>query len=66
MCPFCMATAALIAGSATGTGSLTAIVAGAILMSRKRKTFPEQSEAEEVNCGNHCDGSEESDNGLAR
>ena len=66
MCPFCMATAALIAGSAAGTGGLTAIFAGAILMRRKRKRFPEQDEAEEVNCGKHSDGSEEPENGLAR
>jgi hypothetical protein len=66
MCPFCLATAALIAGSATGTGGLTAIVAGTIWMRKKRKAFPEPSETEEVNRGKHSDGSEESDGGFAR
>ena len=36
MCPVCLATAAIIAGSATGTGGLTALVA-----SRFRKPKPE-------------------------
>ncbi len=65
MCPFCLTTAALIAGSATGTGGLTAIVAGTIFMRKRRKTFPEQSETEEVNRGKHGDGREESEGGLA-
>ena len=30
MCPVCLATAAIIAGSATGTGGLTALVARAL------------------------------------
>ena len=36
MCPVCLATAAIIAGSATGTGGLTALVAFTL-----RKTSPE-------------------------
>ena len=66
MCPFCLATAALIAGSATGTGGVTAIVAGTIFMRKRRKEFPEQNETEEVNRGNHNDGIKASESGLAR
>jgi hypothetical protein len=65
MCPFCLATAALIAGGATGTGGLTAIIAGSIWIRKKRKTFPEQRETEEVNRGKHSDRSKESEGGLA-
>ena len=52
MCPFCLATAAVIAGSATGTGGVTALVAGVFLKRNKRKLLP-LNEAEEVH---HDDG----------
>lgn len=47
MCPFCLATAAVIAGSATGTGGVAALAAGVFLKRNKRK-LPPQNEAEEV------------------
>ena len=47
MCPFCIATAAVIAGSATGTGGVTALVAGVFLKRNKRKLLS-RNEAEEV------------------
>jgi len=55
MCPFCLATAAVIAGSATGTGGLTAFVATTIFKRKKRETFPKQIEAKEVKDGNDSD-----------
>jgi hypothetical protein len=63
MCPFCLATAAIIAGSTAATGGLTTIAAVAVF---RRKKFPEHNEKQEVNCGNHSDGSKEPEGGLAR
>ena len=51
MCPVCIATAAVIAGSATSTGGIGAFVATKIL---RRKPKPTQSQ--EVNHGNHSTG----------
>jgi hypothetical protein len=50
MCPVCIATAAVIAGSATSTGGIGAFVATRILR-RKPST-----ENQEVNHGNHSSG----------
>jgi hypothetical protein len=47
MCPVCIATAAVIVGSATGTGGITAFVTAKIL----RKKSP-STENQEVNHGN--------------
>jgi hypothetical protein len=64
MCPVCLATAALIAGSATGSGGITALVAGTILKRRSQTRFPEQTNAEEVKSGDDSSQSEQS--GIAR
>jgi len=37
MCPFCIATAAIIAGSATGTGGLSALIAVTVLKKKAHK-----------------------------
>jgi hypothetical protein len=67
ICPFCIATAAVIAGSATGTGGVTALVAGVFLKRNKRKLLLPRDEAKEVN---HVDDSSnttsDSENGVAR
>jgi hypothetical protein len=65
MCPFCLATAAVIAGSATGTGGLTAFIAGTILKRNKRKILP-QNEAKEVGHGNDDNRSESSEDRFKR
>ncbi|MGP8251051.1 MAG: hypothetical protein ACLQHF_03390 [Terracidiphilus sp.] len=51
MCPVCLATAAVIAGSATGTGGIGAFVAQKILRKKDSST-----EDKEVNHGNHSTG----------
>jgi hypothetical protein len=66
MCPVCIATAAVIAGSATGTGGLTAFVATAIFKLKFRSKFPEQTEAEEVHDGDHHNRTEKSESGFAQ
>jgi hypothetical protein len=66
MCPVCLATAALIAGSATGTGGITALVAGTFLRKRSLHRFPEQINTKEVQNGNDSDGCKTEGSGLAR
>lgn len=65
MCPVCLATAALIAGSATGTGGLTAFAARTFLRRMHRKGFPDQPKAEEVHDGHHRDRIEATESRLA-
>jgi hypothetical protein len=66
MCPFCLATAAVIAGSATGTGGVTALVAGVFLKRNKRKLLLPRDEAEEVQHDNSSNRGCDSENGVAR
>jgi hypothetical protein len=40
MCPVCLATAAILAGSATGTGGLTALVARRFWKRESKDKFP--------------------------
>ena len=40
MCPVCLATAAILAGSATGTGGLTALVARQFRKRESNNQFP--------------------------
>ena len=63
MCPFCLATAAMIAGSATGTGGVAALIAGTILKRNKRRILPQ---GEEVEDGNNSNSSGNSEDGVAR
>jgi hypothetical protein len=65
MCPFCIATAAVIAGSATGTGGVAALVAGVFMKRNKRKLLP-RNEAEEVHDDDSNSGNDESENRIAR
>ena len=59
MCPFCLTTAAVIAGSATGTGGVTAFIAGAILKRNKRKLLPQEEEVDHGNNSNSGGSSED-------
>ena len=65
MCPFCLATAAVIAGSATGTGGVAALAAGVFLKRNKRK-LPPQNEAEEVHDADSDSRGNETKDGIAR
>jgi hypothetical protein len=51
MCPVCLATAAIIAGSATGTGGLTALVARTIR--RKSRNTPTTMNAKKEDSHGH-------------
>ena len=59
MCPFCLTTAAVLAGSATGTGGVTAFIAGAILKRNKRKLLPQEEEVDHGNNSNSGGSSED-------
>jgi len=60
MCPVCIATAALIAGSATGTGGVMALVVTRFRKEKLATKFPKQAKAEEVHYDNSHDGVEAS------
>ncbi len=47
MCPVCLATAAIIAGSATGTGGLTALVARTIRRKTRDNPTPTHAKKED-------------------
>ena len=64
MCPFCIATAAIIASSTTGTAGVTALIAGTILKrNRQRIILPQREEVED---GNNSNSSGNSEDGVAR
>ncbi len=65
MCPVCLATAAIIAGSATGTGGLTALVANKFRKRKTTKDFPKQIETEEDRNGYEPYGSASIESGPA-
>ena len=56
MCPFCLATAAVVAASASGTGGLAALVTGKLLRKSTRKEFTEATDTKEVEHGNDDNG----------
>ena len=64
MCPFCLTTAAVIAGSATGTGGVTALVAGVFLKRKKRKLLPQYG-TEEVHHDDDSNRSRDTKDGSA-
>jgi hypothetical protein len=66
MCPFCLATAAIIAGSATGTGGLTALVASKFRKRASAREFPGSIETKEDRHGYKPDGSPSSESCPAR
>lgn len=64
MCPFCLATAAIVAGSATGIGGLTALVVDALLKRKSKKESPEPIDTREVEDGNSSRRSEAAESCL--
>lgn len=62
MCPLCLATAAIIAGSATGTGGLAALVAGRFRKRKPTEDFPEHINTKEDSYGYEPDGSASPEN----
>ncbi len=66
MCPFCLATAAIIAGSATGTGGVAAVIANKFRKRKSTKEISAEIETKEERYGYEHDGSAAPEGGLAR
>lgn len=66
MCPVCLATAAIIAGSATGTGGLTALVATTFRRRKSGAEFPPPNQPKEDCDGHDHDRGTPTQNRLAR
>jgi hypothetical protein len=64
MCPVCMATAAMIAGGAAGSGGLTALTVGLFRRRSRAINFPKLTETEEVHDGDQRDGNEAPENRI--
>ena len=65
MCPFCLATAAVVAAGATGSGGLAALV-GALLRKSARKLFTQDTDTKEVEHGHDNNGPQAVERGVAQ
>jgi len=66
MCPFCLATAAVVAASASGTGGVAALFTGKMLRRASRKTFTKTTDTKEVQHGHDDNGPETVESGTAQ
>jgi hypothetical protein len=66
MCPFCLATAVVVAASASGTGGVAALFTGKLLWKARRKTFTEDTDTKEVQHGHDDNGPEAVQGGIAQ
>ena len=66
MCPFCLATAAVVAASATGSGGLAALVTGKLLRKSARKHFTKATDTKEVEHGHNDNGPQAVESGVTR
>lgn len=65
MCPVCIATAAIIAGSASGTGGIAAFITRKFGRKRFGESFPAISQPKEDKNGQQLDRSQSLDNPFA-
>jgi hypothetical protein len=66
MCPFCLATAAVVAASATGSGSLAALVGAKLLRKSARNHFTQDTHTKEVEHGHDDNGPQAVERGVAQ
>jgi hypothetical protein len=66
MCPFCLATAAVVAASATGSGGLAALVTAKLLRKSTRKHFTQDTDTKEVQHGHNDNGPNAVESGVAQ
>jgi hypothetical protein len=66
MCPFCLATAAVVAASATGSGGLAALVGVKLLRQSARKHFSQDTDTKEVQHGHDDNGPQAVERGVAQ
>jgi hypothetical protein len=64
MCPVCIATAAMIAGGAAGSGGVAALTAGLFRRKSRAIDFPKLTPTEEVHHGDEHGRSEASESGI--
>jgi hypothetical protein len=65
MCPVCMATAAIIAGSTAGSGGLTALTVGLFRRKDRVNKFPKSIETKEVDHDDDRDRDGECERSIA-
>ncbi len=66
MCPFCLATVAALAASATGTGGVAALVTGKLLRKATRNNLTQVTDTKEVQNGDNDRGPEVGESGVAQ
>ena len=66
MCPFCLATAAVVAASATGSGGLAALITGKLFRKSTQKHLTEDTETKEVEHGHDDNGPQAVERGIAQ
>lgn len=66
MCPFCVATAAVVAASASGTGGVAALFTGKMLWRANRRAFTKTTDTKEVQHGHDDNGPEARESGIAQ
>ncbi len=66
MCPFCLATAAVLAASASGTGGAAVLFTGKLLRRASRNNFTKDTETKEVEHGHDDNGPEAVEGGIAQ
>ncbi len=66
MCPFCLATAAVVAASASGTGGVAALFTGKLMRRANRKTFMKANDTKEDQHGHDDHGPEAVEGSFAQ
>ena len=66
MCPFCIATAAVVAAGASGTGGVAALFTSKLLRSANRNTFTEHADPKEDQHGDDDNGPKTVEGGIAQ
>jgi hypothetical protein len=66
MCPFCLATAAALVASATGTGGVAALVTGKLLRRSTRNNLTQATDTKEVQHGHDDCESKAAESGFAQ
>ncbi len=66
MCPFCLATAAVVAATASGTGGVAALFTGKLMRRASRKTFTKTTDTKEVQHGHDDNSPEAREGGIAQ
>ena len=66
MCPFCLAAAAVVAASATGSGGLAALVTGKLPQKSARKHFTQDTDTKEVPHGHDDNGPQAVESGVTQ